>query len=113
VPHVSIGRRRAEWDGDGWKNFKFDRRLIDESLKNIRKVIFLKRENFKDQVFKSALGVIYQTFDGEELYPSIEEKAANLLYFVVKKGVTLGEPLNKTRSNMTGFLFISIIYLFF
>jgi prophage maintenance system killer protein len=38
----------------------------------------------KDQGFKSALGTIYQTFDGKELYPSIEEKAANLLYFVVK-----------------------------
>lgn len=38
----------------------------------------------KDQGFKSALGTIYQTFDGEELYPSIEEKGANLLYFVVK-----------------------------
>ncbi|OGW36542.1 MAG: cytochrome C biogenesis protein CycH [Nitrospirae bacterium GWC2_56_14] len=38
----------------------------------------------KDQGFKSALGAIYQTFDGKELYPSVEEKAANLLYFVVK-----------------------------
>ena len=38
----------------------------------------------KDQGFKSALNTIYQTFDGEELYPSVEEKAANLLYFVVK-----------------------------
>jgi len=38
----------------------------------------------KDQGFKSALGAIYQTFRGEELYSSIEEKAANLLYFVVK-----------------------------
>jgi hypothetical protein len=38
----------------------------------------------KDQGFKSALGAIYQTFGGEELYPSIEEKAANLFYFVVK-----------------------------
>lgn len=38
----------------------------------------------KDQGFKSALGAINQTFGGEELYPSIEEKAANLLYFVVK-----------------------------
>ena len=38
----------------------------------------------KDQGFKSALGTICQTFDGKELYPSIEEKAANLLYFVVK-----------------------------
>ncbi len=38
----------------------------------------------KDQGFKSALGTIYQTFGGKELYPSAEEKAANLLYFVVK-----------------------------
>ncbi|MDT8444996.1 MAG: virulence protein RhuM/Fic/DOC family protein [Desulfuromonadales bacterium] len=38
----------------------------------------------KDQGFKSALGTIYQTFDGKELYPSPEEKAANLLYFIVK-----------------------------
>lgn len=40
--------------------------------------------NEKDQSFKSSLETIYQTFDGEDLYPSIEEKAANLLYFVVK-----------------------------
>jgi len=38
----------------------------------------------KDQGFKSALGTIYQTFDGKELYPSVEEKGANLLYFIVK-----------------------------
>jgi len=38
----------------------------------------------KDNSFKSSLGMIYQTFDGKELYPSIQEKAANLLYLVVK-----------------------------
>ena len=38
----------------------------------------------KDDSFKSTMGVIYQTFDGQELYPSIEEKAANLLYLTVK-----------------------------
>ena len=38
----------------------------------------------KDQGFKSALGAIYQTGGGQELYPSAEEKAANLLYFIVK-----------------------------
>jgi len=38
----------------------------------------------KDQSFKSSVGAIYQTFGGRELYPSIEEKAAHLLYFVVK-----------------------------
>lgn len=40
--------------------------------------------NEKDKSFKSSLETIYQTFDGIDLYPSIEEKAANLLYFVVK-----------------------------
>lgn len=40
--------------------------------------------NEKDQSFKSSLGTIYQTFDGMDLYPTIEEKAANLLYFIVK-----------------------------
>lgn len=38
----------------------------------------------KDQGFKSALGAISQTFDGKDVYPSIEEKASNLLYFIVK-----------------------------
>lgn len=38
----------------------------------------------KDESFKSSLGVIYQTFGGKELYASVEEKAANLLYLVVK-----------------------------
>jgi prophage maintenance system killer protein len=38
----------------------------------------------KDDSFKSSLGAIYQTFEGKDLYPSVEEKAANLLYFVVK-----------------------------
>lgn len=38
----------------------------------------------KDDSFKSSIGQIYQTFDGQELYPSIEEKAAMLLYLVVK-----------------------------
>lgn len=38
----------------------------------------------KDESFHSSLATIYQTFNGVELYPSIEEKAANLLYFIVK-----------------------------
>ena len=40
--------------------------------------------NEKDGSFKSSIGQIYQTFDGVELYPSVEEKAAMLLYLVVK-----------------------------
>jgi len=38
----------------------------------------------KDDSFKGSIGNIYQSFAGEEIYPSLEEKAANLLYFVTK-----------------------------
>ena len=40
--------------------------------------------NEKDDSFKSSIGQIYQTFDGADLYPSVEEKAAMLLYLVTK-----------------------------
>lgn len=38
----------------------------------------------KDDSFKGSIGAIYQTFDGKDVYPSAEEKSANLLYFIVK-----------------------------
>jgi len=38
----------------------------------------------KDQSLQSSIGTIYQTFNGVDLYPSIEEKAANLLYYITK-----------------------------
>ena len=38
----------------------------------------------KDDSFKGSIGNIYQSFGGQELYPSLEEKAAHLLYFVTK-----------------------------
>ena len=38
----------------------------------------------KDDSFKGAIGNIYQSFGGEDVYPSTQEKAANLLYFLVK-----------------------------
>ena len=40
--------------------------------------------NEKDDSFKGRIGAIYQSFGGEDLYPSLEEKAANLLYFITK-----------------------------
>lgn len=38
----------------------------------------------KDESFRGTMGAIYQTYGGEDLYPSVEEKAANLLYLTVK-----------------------------
>lgn len=40
--------------------------------------------NEKDDSFKGSIGNIYQSFGGEDVYPSLEEKAANLLYFITK-----------------------------
>ena len=40
--------------------------------------------NEKDDSFKGSIGNIYQSFAGEDVYPTLEEKAANLLYFVTK-----------------------------
>ncbi|MEG2149943.1 MAG: Fic family protein, partial [Bacteroidaceae bacterium] len=40
--------------------------------------------NEKDQSFKGSIGAVYQTFGGSDLYPSVEEKAAMLLYLVTK-----------------------------
>ena len=40
--------------------------------------------NEKDDSFKGSIGAIYQTFGGTEVYPTLEEKAANLLYFLTK-----------------------------
>lgn len=57
--------------------------------------------NEKDQSFKSSLYTIYQTFDGEELYPSMEEKAANLLYFVVKN-----HSFSDGNKRIAAFLFV-------
>ena len=38
----------------------------------------------KDDSFKGSIGNIYQSFGGQEVYPTLEEKAAHLLYFVTK-----------------------------
>lgn len=61
----------------------------EEAIFQIRKVkeVYGNSELFgneKDDSFKSSVSTIYQTFNGIDLYPSMEEKAANLLYFVTK-----------------------------
>lgn len=60
----------------------------DECRSVIDKMTFVSDSNLfgneKDDSFKGSIGAIYQSFDGKDLYPSLEEKAANLLYFVTK-----------------------------
>ena len=87
---------------DTLDNYDYERLTIDKTTKkepfhatyeNAMEAISGLREKFggsalfgneKDASFKSSIGQIYQTFGGEELYPSVEEKAAMLLYLVTK-----------------------------
>ena len=87
---------------DTLDNYEYERLTIEKTTKeepfhatyeNAMKEIQRLREKFggsvlfgneKDDSFKSSIGQIYQTFGGEELYPSVEEKAAMLLYLVTK-----------------------------
>lgn len=87
---------------DTLDNYDYERLTIDKTTKeepfhatyeNAMQEIGRLREKFggsalfgneKDDSFKSSIGQIYQTFGGEELYPSVEEKAAMLLYLVTK-----------------------------
>ena len=57
------------------------RRFIDGMKFSADSMLF---GNEKDGSFKSALGAVYQSFGGKDLYPSAQEKAANLLYLVTK-----------------------------
>jgi len=57
------------------------RKLIDSMRFGNESTLF---GNEKDDSFKGSIGNIYQSFDGRDVYPSLEEKAANLLYFVTK-----------------------------
>jgi death-on-curing family protein len=56
--------------------------IIEEMRKNLDTSSLFGQE--KDESFKSSLKTIYLTFDDKELYPTIEEKAANLLYLIIK-----------------------------
>lgn len=87
---------------DTLDNYDYERLTIDKTTKeerfhatydNAMEEINRLRDKFggstlfgneKDESFKSSIGQIYQTFGGDDLYPSVEEKAAMLLYLVTK-----------------------------
>ncbi|MCD7807999.1 MAG: virulence RhuM family protein, partial [Erysipelotrichaceae bacterium] len=60
----------------------------DECINLIHNTVFSHRgDQFaveRDDSFKSSISTIYQSFDGHDLYPSLEDKASALLYFIVK-----------------------------
>ena len=104
---------------DTLDNYDYERLTIDKTTKeepfhatyeNAMEEINRLREKFggsvlfgneKDDSFKSSIGQIYQTFGGEELYPSVEEKAAMLLYLVTKNhSFSDGQPTtNRVQSS--------------
>lgn len=57
--------------------------------------------NEKDESFKSSIATIYQSFGGTDLYPSVEEKAAHLLYFVIKN-----HSFSDGNKRIAAFLFV-------
>ena len=57
--------------------------------------------NQKDNSFKGLLGNVIQSFDNQYLYPSIEEQAANLLYFIIKN-----HPFSDGNKRIGAFIFI-------
>ena len=80
------------------------------TLDEARQTVEALREQFggselfgreKDQSFESSVRSIYQSFGGHDLYPSVEEKAANLLYFVVKN-----HSFSDGNKRIAAFLFV-------
>jgi prophage maintenance system killer protein len=64
-----------------------DAQVVIESLKNNLKQKFEATEIFSKEVdnkFQGIIGAVNQTYGSEDLYPSIEEKAANILYLIIK-----------------------------
>lgn len=78
-----------------------------EAIKELKRQLIQKEEatelfgNQKDESFQGILGSIVQTFGGEYLYPSIEEQAAHLLYFVIKN-----HPFTDGNKRIGAFLFV-------
>lgn len=59
----------------------------------------------RDGSFKGILETIYQTFGGKELYKSLEEKAAHLLYFIIKD-----HPFSDGNKRIGSFIFVSFLH---
>jgi death-on-curing family protein len=87
--------------------FVFKHEEIINIIEQIKKELVAKKEasdlfgQENNNKFKGILGSIYQTFGKKELYPSIEEKAAHLLYFIIKD-----HPFIDGNKRIASFLFV-------
>ena len=91
----------------GRAKFVLDYEQAQIIIKEVKKELIAKKEASdlfgleSGDRFKGILSAIYQTFDGKELYPSLEEKAAHLLYFIIKD-----HPFADGNKRIGSFLFI-------
>jgi len=91
----------------GRAKFVLDYEQAQIIIKEVKKELIAKKEASdlfgleSGDRFKGILSAIYQTFDGKELYPSLEEKAAHLLYFIIKD-----HPFTDGNKRIGSFLFI-------
>jgi death-on-curing family protein len=104
-----------QYDGNAIEPGKLDENLTYEisypeakkAIGELKKQLSARKEatalfgNEKDQSFQGTLQNIIQTFDGQYLYPSIEEQAAHLLYFIIKN-----HPFSDGNKRIGAFLFI-------
>ncbi len=101
---------------EGQKGTQNQRLVIEydeakEAIESLKKDLMAKGEatelfgNEKAGEFKGALLSIYQTFGGVELLPSVEEKAANLLYYIIKD-----HPFSDGNKRIGSFLFILFLH---
>ena len=86
--------------------------FVREAIDELTKKLLAKGEagdlfgNERDQTFKGILLGIYQSFGGKEVYSSLEEKAAHLLYFIIKD-----HPFSDGNKRIGSFLFILFLEL--
>lgn len=89
---------------------KFDYGFCRQAINQLKGELMKKKEaadlfgNERGETFKGIIGNIHQTFDKKDLYPSIEEKAAHLLYFIIKD-----HPFTDGNKRIGSFIFI--VYL--
>lgn len=83
-----------------------------KSITSLKKELMVKMEatdlfgNERSDALAGIIGAIHQTFGGQDLYPSIEEKAANLLYFVIKD-----HPFTDGNKRIGSFLFLLFLQI--
>ncbi len=93
------------------QKFILDYDEAKEAIAELKKVLIAKGEatelfgREKADEFKGNLLNIYQSFGGEELLPSVEQKAANLLYYIIK-----GHPFNDGNKRIGAYLFVLFLH---